>query len=73
MKNRTYTVEECNLRLEEFEEVIAGCDETIGLIDQLLDRTYGADDGMEARSAIIRLRADAERALAAWASRRPLL
>lgn len=73
MKTRTYTPAECDLRIEEFQEVVDGCDETIALIDQLLDRTYGADDGMAARSAIIRLRADAERALTTWASRRPLL
>ena len=73
MKPRTYTPAECDLRIEEFREVVDGCDETIALIDQLLDRTYGADDAMEARSAIIRVRADAERALSIWVARRPLL
>ena len=73
MKPRIYSRSECDLRIEEFQEVMSGCDETIALIDQLLDRTYGADDGMVARSAIIRLRADAERALTTWVSRRPLL
>lgn len=73
MKDRTYTVQECNLRIQEFREVVEGCDETIALIDQLLDRTYGADDAMEAREAILRVRADAHRALTTWVARRPLL
>ena len=72
MKHRTYRVDECNLRIEEFEEVVAGCDETIALIDQLLDRTYGADDAMEARMAILRVRADADRARGVWMELRRL-
>lgn len=70
MKVRTYTAEECDLRIEEFQEVIDGCDETIALIDQLLDRTYGSPHAMEAREAILRVRADADRARAAWVERR---
>ena len=73
MKTRAYTPAECDLRIEEFQEVVEGCDEAVAVIDQLLDRTYGADDAMEARSAIIRVRADAERALTTWVARRPLL
>ena len=73
MKTRAYTIDECDSRIAEFQDVIEGCDETIALIDQILDRTYGADDAMEARAAILRVRADAERALSAWVARRPLL
>jgi len=37
---------------------------------QLLDRTYGGDDVMEARTAIMRVRADADRARVTWVERR---
>lgn len=72
MKVRAYSTQECDVRIEEFQEVIDGCDETISLIDQLLDRTYGADDAMEARMAMLRVRADADRARVTWAERRRL-
>ncbi len=72
MKPWTYTTEECDLRIAEFKEVVDGCDETIALIDQLLDRTYGSDHAMEAREAILRVRADADRARATWVERRRL-
>ena len=73
MKPRSYTTAECDSRIEEFKEVIAGCDETIALIDQVLDLTYGCDDGMDARTSILRVQADAERALSAWVARRPVI
>jgi len=69
MKVRAYTADESNVRIEEFQDVIDGCDETIALIDQLLDRMYDADDALQARGAILRLRADAERAKAVWFAR----
>ena len=71
MKLRTYTVEECDSRIAEFQELTELCDEAISLVDCILDRTYGSDHAMEARTAIIRVRATAQRAELAWIDRRP--
>jgi hypothetical protein len=73
MRARAYTVEECDVRIQEFQEVVDGCDEAIGLIDRLLELTYSADDAGAAREAMLRLRGDAERARRTWAERRSRL
>jgi hypothetical protein len=70
---RAYTAEECDIRIQEFQEVVDGCDEAIDLIDRLLELTYSADDAGAAREAMLRLRGDAERARLVWAERRSRL
>ena len=72
MRAWTYTVEQCNSRIEELEEIIGACDEAIGLVDQILDLTFSTGNAAEARGAMLRVRADAQQAIRFWASRRPL-
>lgn len=73
MKVRTYTAAECDLRIQEFQEVVDGCDQAIDMIDRLLELTYSAHDAEAAREAMLRLRGDAERARLTWAERRSYL
>jgi hypothetical protein len=73
MTTRAYTAEECDVRIQEFREVVDGCDEAIDVIDRLLELTYSADDAGAAREAMLRLRGDAERARRIWAERRSTL
>ena len=70
MKVRAYTAAECELRVQELQEVVDGCDEAINLIDRILELTYTAHDAEAAREAMLRLRGDAERARLAWVERR---
>lgn len=73
MNRRPHTIEQCNSRIEELEEMVADCDEAIDLIDGILAFTFSTGNAREAREAMLRVRADAEQAIKFWASRRPLL
>ena len=69
---RTYTAEQIDSRVEELEEIILACDETIDRIDEIIHFPFCVGGARQARDAMLRVRADAQQAISFWVSRRPV-